>query len=183
MVWIQFVNVKAVRLPVLVKTQTVVELGLQRQPVNVGPDFVCLQMKVIAVQVDSLRVATGVVNKARRIQTGTQPQLHAGRPAIFPQQTKHCEWSCGFITVNTAAQVYMRRELRGVAWFAMERDQVVPVLPAKLFLPPSLLLGGRFDVLQHGPDINSVAVVCAEVLAETLHGERFPQRSAAANQF
>jgi hypothetical protein len=65
----------------------------------------------------------------------------------------------------------------------MEGGQIEFVLFPIRLERPAVLLGGGFDVAQHGADVNRFAAVTAEIFAKLLHGDNFTQRRRDAKKF
>lgn len=65
----------------------------------------------------------------------------------------------------------------------MEREQIEFALLAKRLTRPTVRLRLRFDVAQHGADVNRLAVVAAFVPAKFLHAENFMQSDKNAKKF
>ena len=65
----------------------------------------------------------------------------------------------------------------------MQREPFEFIVDEKRFLRPAVLLGGGFQLAQHGVDVNPLAVIAAVVFAEFLHAGNVTQRRKDAKKF
>lgn len=148
-------------------------------------DFSGFPAAIIAVQVNAVGVFAGVQDEAIRVQAGQQKNFQLLRPMIFLDQFQRRKRPGGFVPVDAGRNIDASGRLGGGTRRTreMQGEQFLAADPVEEIRSPAALQRGRFDVAQHGVDVNRLAVVAAVVFTELLHAGNFTQKCEDAKNF
>ncbi len=165
---VEFVEVKALGLPVFVEAEGKVEAGLTLEPGDVGARFGGGEMAVVAVEIDAEKVFAAVKGEACQVKAGAEPNGGVAGPAVFLEETEDGKGAGGFVAVNAGGKVKADAGIRQraavgdeVHFRAAGGDGVAGLVADPVFVGDSGL-----DFAEDVLDVDGFAVVTADVFSQ-----------------
>src|ERR1043166_292412 len=125
-----------------------------------------LERAIIAVEVDAVLIFARVAQEAAGIQAGDEPETDIVWPMFLLEKLEHSERAGGFIAVNASGNV---NAFARVGDDAAERGQRPAVRNADGGALPPRLDSELGDLRQHVIDVDSFALIAADVFSKSLH--------------